>query len=126
VDAKTGYTYLEDYLAGNGTAVAPPPTPAPMASPSGTTVTPTNGATIVDAQANSWTLGATIPVASNADGTPNSCGNAVGQNGNSQNGTAATLLLWFNNARTAVYAYVVAGGHNFSRGTKPFQPGFSR
>jgi pectate lyase len=99
VDAKTGYTYLEDYLAGNGTAVAPPPppTPAPTASPSGTTVTPTNGATIVDAQANSWALGATVSAASNADCTPNSCGNAVVQDGNSQNGTAATLLLWFNN-----------------------------
>jgi len=103
IDKKNGYTYLEEYLAGNGTTVTPPapptpPAPTPAASPSGTTVTPTNAATLVDAQANSWTLGAAVPVASNPDCTPNSCGNVVMQNGNSQNGTAATLILWFNNA----------------------------
>jgi hypothetical protein len=100
IDKKTGYTYLEEYLAGSGTTVTPPapPAPTPATSPSGTTVTPTNGATIVDAQANSWALGAAVPVTSNPDCTPNSCGNVVMQNGNSQNGTAATLILWFNNA----------------------------
>jgi pectate lyase len=100
IDKKTGYTYLEEYLAGSGTTVTPPapPAPTPATSPSGTTVTPTNGATIVDAQANSWALGAAVPVTSNPDCTPNSCGNVVMQNGNSQNGTAATLILWLNNA----------------------------
>jgi pectate lyase len=99
VDPKTGYTYLEEYLAGNATTVTPPPTPAPApkSSPSGTTVTPANSATIIDAQGNSWTLGAVVPVSSNSDCAPNSCGNVVMQNANSQNGTAAALLLWFNN-----------------------------
>jgi hypothetical protein len=99
VDTKTGYTYLEEYLAGNATTVTPPPTPVPAArtSASGATVTPPTPGSIVDAQANSWTLGAIVPVTSNADCAPNSCGNVVVENGNSQNGTAATLLLWFNN-----------------------------
>jgi hypothetical protein len=96
VDAKTGYTYLEEYLAGNATPVTPPP-PAATASASGTIVTPANGATIVDAQANTWTLGAAVPAASNPDCAPNSCGNVVVENGNSQNGTAAALLVWLNN-----------------------------
>ena len=56
-----------------------------------------SGAAIVDAQANSWTLGAVVPAASNSDCAPNSCGNVVVENGNSQNGTAAALLLWLNN-----------------------------
>jgi hypothetical protein len=75
---------------------APPP-PAATASASGTIVTLANGATIVDAQANTWTLGAAVPAASNPDCAPKSCGNVVVENGNSQNGTAATLLLWLNN-----------------------------
>jgi hypothetical protein len=49
VDAKTGYTYLEEYLAGNATPVTPPP-PAATASASGTIVTLANGATIADAR----------------------------------------------------------------------------
>jgi pectate lyase len=100
IDAKTGYTYLEEYLVGNATAVTSPPVPAPAAtpSPSGAMVTPASSATIVDAQTNIWTLGAAVPVASNADCAPNPCGNVVVENGTSQNGTAATLLLWFNNA----------------------------
>ena len=103
VDAKTAYTYLEEYLAGNATAVAPPPAPAPpppaaTTSPSGTMVMAgSSGAAIVDAQANSWTLGAVVPATSNSDCAPNSCGNVVVENGNSQNGTAAALLLWLNN-----------------------------
>jgi pectate lyase len=103
VDAKTGYTYLEEYLAGNGTVMIPPvppspPTPAAPPSPSGTIVTPASNTTIVDAQANSWTLGPAVPVVSNADCAPNSCGSVVLENGTSQNGTAAALLLWLNNA----------------------------
>jgi pectate lyase len=109
VDSKTGYTYLEEYLAGNGTAVTPPPTPTPTPTPapptapvatsaSGTVVTTSNGATIVDANSNAWTLGAAVSAASNPDCSPNSCGSTVMQNGNSQNGTAAALLLWFNSA----------------------------
>jgi len=101
IDPKTGYTYLEDYLAGNATVAPPPSTPAPApaatSSVSGTTVTPANGATIADAQANSWTLGAVVPDSSANDCNGNSCGNVVVENGVSQNGTAATLLLWFNN-----------------------------
>jgi hypothetical protein len=97
VDAKTGYTYLEEYLAGNSTAVTPPPPPVP-ASPSESTVTPGSGARIVDAQANVWAFGAVVPLSPDFDCGSKSCGSVVLQNGAAQKGTAATLLLWFNNA----------------------------
>lgn len=92
VDRQTGYTYLEEYLAGNATPVTPP---SATVSPSGTTVTAANGATIVDAEANLWTLGAVVPDSAANDCSGNSCGNVVMESGGSQNGTAATLLLWF-------------------------------
>src|ERR1700683_1949680 len=61
IDAKTGYTYLEDYLAGNTTVTQPPATPAPAGpatpSESGATATPV------------------VPVASNSDCAPQACGN---------------------------------------------------
>ena len=101
VDKKTGYTYLEEYLAGNAGAVMPPPTPAPPTPPptpsaGGTTVTPFNSATIVDANSNSWTLGAAVSVASDPDCSPNSCGSVIQQNSSPLAGSAATLLLYFN------------------------------
>jgi pectate lyase len=115
LDPKTGYTYLEEYLAGNATAVTPTPTPAPTPAPptppptpsaSGTTVTPFNGATIVDANSNSWTLGAAVSVASDPDCSPNSCGGVIQQNSSPLAGSAATLLLYFNGV---VYTHNQAG-----------------
>jgi hypothetical protein len=101
IDKKTGYTYLEEYLAGNAGAVTPPPTPAPPTPPptpsaSGTTVTPFNSATIVDANSNSWTLGAAVSVTSDPDCSPNSCGSVIQQSSSPLAGGAATLLLYFN------------------------------
>jgi hypothetical protein len=120
VDPKTGYTYLEEYLAGNATAVTPPPTPAPPTPPptpsaSGTTVTPFNGATIVDANSNSWTLGAAVSVASDPDCSPNSCGSVIQQNSSPLAGSAATLLLYFNGV---VYTQNQAGNWWSWSGTK--------
>jgi hypothetical protein len=61
IDAKTGYTYLEDYLAGNTTVTQPPATPAP-AGPA----TPSEGGA---------TAKPVVPVASNSDCAPQACGN---------------------------------------------------
>jgi len=124
VDPKTGYTYLEEYLAGTATAVTPPPTPTPAPTPapptltpsaSGTTVTPFNGATIVDSNSNSWTLGAAVSVASDPDCSPNSCGCVIQQNSSPFAGSAATLLLYFNGV---VYTQNQAGNWWSWSGTK--------
>jgi hypothetical protein len=89
----SGYTVLETYLAGSG-ATPPPVNPV---SPNGTTVSPASGGTITDAAGNAWTLGAVVPISSqNCNGVP--CGNVIVKNGAAINGTAATLLLWYNNA----------------------------
>jgi hypothetical protein len=66
IDKIAGYTYLEEYLAGNAGAVTPPPTPVPPTPPptptvSGPTFTPFNSATIVDANSNSWTWAPPFP-----------------------------------------------------------------
>jgi hypothetical protein len=61
IDAKTGYTYLEDYLAGNTTVTQPPATPAPAG-----TATPSESGAMATP---------VVPVASNSDCAPQACGN---------------------------------------------------
>jgi hypothetical protein len=86
----SGYTVLETYLAGSGV------TPPPPVSPNGATITPTSGGSLVDASGNTWTLGPVVPVSSNPDCSPLSCGNVIVKNGTALTGTAATLVLWWN------------------------------
>lgn len=91
--SPNGYTWLEVYLAGSG--VTPPP--INPVSPNGATITPTTGGSLTDAGGNTWTFGANVPVSSNPDCSPLSCGNVIQKNGAALTGTAATLLLWYNN-----------------------------
>jgi pectate lyase len=88
----SGYTILETYLAGSG--VTPPP--VNPVSPNGATITPGSGGSLTDASGNTWTLGAAVPVSSNPDCSPLSCGNVIIKNGTTLTGTAATLVLWYN------------------------------
>lgn len=95
VVAANGYTNFENYLNNSAGGAPPPVNPA---SPNGTTITPASGGTITDASANTWTLGASVPVSSNPDCAPVSCGSVIQKNGTALTGTAATLILWYNNS----------------------------
>ena len=92
--AANGYTIFENYLAGTSGGTPPPPPPPPATSPSGTVVPP--AASITDATGKVWTLGAVVPVATDSDCAPASCGNTIMQGGTALSGTAASLLLYFN------------------------------
>jgi pectate lyase len=105
VVASNGYTNFENYINGS-TGVTPPP-PVTNPSPNGTSITTGSGGSIVDAANNTWTFGAQVPVSSNGDCAPASCGNLIVKNGQSLAGTAATLLLWYN---SLIYQENAAGG----------------
>jgi hypothetical protein len=51
----------------------------------------------VDASLVTWTLGPSVTVAGDSDCSPNSCGSVIQQNATPLVGTAATLLLFYNN-----------------------------
>lgn len=93
VVASNGYTNFENYLNG-ATGVTPPP-PVTQPSPDGTVITTGSGGSILDASNNTWTFGAAVPISSNGDCAPVSCGSMIVKNGQSLTGTAATLLLWY-------------------------------
>lgn len=88
--AANGDTIFNNYLGGVA-SVPPPPV-----SPNGATITPSTGGSLTDSSANVWTFGANVPVGTNPDCTPLSCGNLIVKNGTPLAGTAATLLLWYN------------------------------
>jgi hypothetical protein len=70
---------------------------AVTASPSGTTITPTSGGSIVDASGNVWTLNTTTVTDPTCNaGKGGTCGTQIVENGTLQAGTAASLLLYYN------------------------------